>query len=445
MGFIVATLVAGCFVMTAFHFWRRFCDEQFTVGEWQLFRQWVGKGIFLPLALWLLANTGLGLPPVLPIVPPLAAGFGAWFKALGDVAAMSAVIISSFWCGVTLLWLFARIGGRVESQRAFRTISVTWALLMLPVGWLIIYTGGWSALGVAVTAMSVPLVHFTLPLTLPVVPVRPTYSRALAKISFSKYDEAEKEIIQELEQCEDDFDGWMMLAELYATHFDDLPSATQTVQDLCAQETTTAAQMAVAMHRLADWHLKIGHDPDAARRTLRQICARLPGTHLDKMARQRIDQLPATRAELREREEGKPLRLPTVPEEDHAPIRVIPRAQAKEMANDCVELLKRNPDDVVAREKFARLLAENLGEAEAALEQLTLLLAMPGPSATQRADWLMLTANWQARYRGDAEEARRVYGRVLGEFPNSPQSFAAQRRINLLNMQAQFRRRVEKM
>ena len=441
MGFFVATLVAGCFVMTAFHFWRRFCDEQFTVGEWQLFRRWVGKGILLPLGLWLFANTGFGLPPVLPIVPPLAAGFGAWLKALGEVGALSAVIISSFWCGVTLLWLLARIGQRVDSRASFYGICGLWALLLLPVGLIIVLTGGWAALGVAMTLCSVPLVHFTLPLTTPAVPVRPTYSRALAKISFSKYDEAEKEIIQELEQCEDDFDGWMMLAELYATHFNDLPSAAQTVQDLCAQETTTTAQMAVALHRLADWQLKIGHDPEGARRTLLLICARAPGTHLDKMAQQRLDQLPVTREALRELELGKPLRLPQVPEEIITPALVLPREQATAAAHECVETLNRNPDDMAAREKFARLLAESLGEPAIAIEQLELLVALSHSSPDQRAGWLLTMAGWHARQRNDADQARLIYQQVMRDFSNTPHAFAAQRRLNLLNLQSQLRKR----
>ena len=51
----------------------------------------------------------------------------------------------------------------------------------------------------------------------------PMYARAIARMKFGKYSEAEWEIIRELEKCEDDFDGWMMLAGLYANQFNDLP------------------------------------------------------------------------------------------------------------------------------------------------------------------------------------------------------------------------------
>ena len=53
----------------------------------------------------------------------------------------------------------------------------------------------------------------------------------------------------------------------------------------------------------------------------------MPGTHLDKMARQRLGQLPATREEWREREQGKPLHLPRVPDELERPApQNLPRA-----------------------------------------------------------------------------------------------------------------------
>ena len=62
------------------------------------------------------------------------------------------------------------------------------------------------------------------------------------------------------------------------------------------------------------------------------------------MARQRLNQLPATREALREKEQGKPLALPTVPDEWVAPAE---RARTLELAaseaNVHVETLKKNP------------------------------------------------------------------------------------------------------
>ena len=50
------------------------------------------------------------------------------------------------------------------------------------------------------------------PSILHVKPTPPMYARAIARMKFGKYSEAELEIIRELEKCEDDFEGWMMLA-----------------------------------------------------------------------------------------------------------------------------------------------------------------------------------------------------------------------------------------
>src|SRR5205823_4110491 len=102
----------------------------------------------------------------------------------------------------------------------------------------------------------------------------PMYARAIAKTKFGKYREAEMDVISELEKCEDDFEGWIMLAELYAMRFNDLPEAEQTILEICDQPKTTASQIAVALNRLADWQLKIAMDPEAARRALLTICER---------------------------------------------------------------------------------------------------------------------------------------------------------------------------
>src|SRR5438552_5986686 len=100
-----------------------------------------------------------------------------------------------------------------------------------------------------------------------------------------------------------------MLSELYATNFKDVAEAEQTVLEICDQLKTTPSQLSVALHRLSEWHLNLADNPDAARRALQMICDRLPGTHLARMAQLRINQLPETVEELRERRSHKPIPL----------------------------------------------------------------------------------------------------------------------------------------
>lgn len=436
---LLVIIIAAGFVLTVFHYWKRFCDDRFSVEEWRLFLRWIATGLVFPLVCWAIFNTGFIGPPIWPSVTPVAAGVGLWWKSFSPPLNYGWFLISSYWAGVSLMWLLCRIGERFDERKQFYGICAAWSVLVVPMAVVIVLIGGWGAVGVGLMLGALALVHTTLELRQS-KPLPPSYARALARISFGKYEEAEMEVIQELEQCEEDFDGWMMLAELYALHFHDLPAADQTIRDLCAQPTTTPVQVSVALHRLADWQLKLARDPVAARQTLQQICARMPGTHLDKMARQRIDRLPATRAELLE-QESKPLHLPQVPEEANVPAMTLPRAEAAAAANQCVATLERDPNDVAAREKFARLLAESLGDAKNAIEQLELLLAMPRQPQNKRAEWLVTIAGWHARYRDDLETARLVYEEVVRDFPQTSQAFSAQRRINLINLQSRFSRR----
>ena len=261
------------------------------------------------------------------------------------------------------------------------------------------------------------------------------YARAIARIKFGKYTEAEWEIIRELENWEDDFEGWMMLAELYATHFNDLGEAERTVLELCNQPKLSPSHLSVALHRLADWHLKLARDPDAARRALQLICERLNGTHLARMATLRIDQLPCSTAELRDALTARVIPLPALGDQLDAPATPPPldRHQATKLANSCVDKLKENPNNVQARETLARTLAEQLDQAVVGIEQITLLLNMPDRSDSERAEWLGLIAAWHIKYCQDPVAGRKYLERLVQEFPNSPQSFSARRRLDLLD------------
>ncbi|HWN93816.1 MAG TPA: tetratricopeptide repeat protein [Methylomirabilota bacterium] len=440
MGLFFAIIVSGSFVMMAFHYWKRLCHDQLAGEEWIFFLRWLGCGVGVPFTIWVIFNTGAMGGPLWPYVAPLSAGMKVWWQSFRLPAAAGLVLIASYWAGITFVWLLARIWECSDDRAKFRRVCLAWSFLAAPLAVVPILLGGWQALGMGLMFGALPLVHVTLELKYEKPPA-PSYARALARISFGKYEEAEMEVIRELEEFEEDFEGWMMLAELYATRFNDLPAADQTIRDLCEQPSTTPSLVAVALHRLADWHLKIGHDPIAARQVLERICARMPGTHLEKMARQRINRLPSSREELMAQEKGKPLHLPAVPDDDAVVAASLSREQAASAANQCVEALKKNPDDIGSREKFARLLAESLGDAKTAIEQLELLRAMPRQNQTKRAEWLLIIAQWHARYQDDAEKARLVYQEVMRDFPDTPQAFAAQRRLNLLNLQAQFRRR----
>jgi hypothetical protein len=290
-------------------------------------------------------------------------------------------------------------------------------------------------LGLAGIALLAPMAGYA-PGVLHLKKTPPMYARAIARMKFGKYSEAEWEIIRELEKSEDDFEGWMMLANLYANNFNDLLEAEQTILGICDHPKTTPSQLSVALHQLAHWQVQRG-DPAAARRTLQMICSRLPGTHLAHMAQLRINQLPASVAELEQQQGVARIPLPALGDAfDEQPTQAEPgmeRHKAAEEANTCVEILEADPKNVPARERLARLFAEHLDQPDLGIEQVTLLLEMSDQPDSHRAEWLSLVAAWHIKYRHDSDAGRQTLERLIREFPQSVQAFAARRRLQLLD------------
>lgn len=408
------------------------------IQRWLL--DWLIRGVVVPGIIWALLNVGLAwyLQPFMPQVQAARNRGGPWAGEYLEVTALGLFLVSSYWSAVTLAWVLASALSSAEpaSREDFKRLSLTCLLgLGIPAG-LIVVCGGLPATGFAGMLILAPLAGysrgFLQPRKLP-----PMYSRAVARMKFGKYNEAESEILKELEIWENDYDGWMMLAELYANQFNSLGEAEQTVLELCGQPQTTSSQMAVALHRLADWHLKLAKNPDGARRALLMICDRLPGTHLAHMAQLRIDQLPASAFELSEPQSSRPVPLPALGDQLDEPAHPSAGdlAEASRLANAYVEQLRQNPNNAAAREKFARLLTESLGKAQLGLEQIELLLKMPDRSDAERAEWLGLLAAWRIKYQHDLESGRKALERLTREYPGSIQAFAARRRLQLLARQ----------
>jgi hypothetical protein len=289
-----------------------------------------------------------------------------------------------------------------------------------------------------------PLAHYSLWVADFSVPL-PTYSQAIGRMKMGKYADAEMAIIAQLEKCASDFDGWMMLAELYANQFHDLAEAELTICSVCDEPTTTPSQMAIAMHRLADWQLKMRGDPAAARRILEELCRRLEGTHLATMARLRINQLPASAKELHEQQKTRTFAMPVHMETFDIPQKtdVTPAGNGDPLAqaNKLVEKLKEDPNDITAREKLARIFAEQMGQLDLAVEQLELLIGMPGQLPAKTAEWLGIMAEWITRERGEGDAVEKILERLVHEFPQTPQAFVAQRRLSMMKASARIRRR----
>jgi tetratricopeptide (TPR) repeat protein len=400
---------------------------------------WSGRGVGLPLLVWGLMNVGLSwnLQPFMPMVQAAQNSGAGWIPEFIYVLGLGSFIISSYWAAGTLAWVLYSTAQVTEEgpRKDFKSLCLTCTLaLSLPV-FCILVLGGFPWLGVAGLVLLVPMAAYAPGLLYPPA-LPPMYARAIARLKFGKYTEAEMEIIRELEKCEDDFEGWMMLAELYANQFGDLGEAERTVLDICRQPRTTPPQLSQALHRLADWQLKLAGDPEAARRSLQLICQRLPRTHLARMAQLRRNQLPRTAEDLREGRAGRSIPLPALGDQLEQEIAPLDKKTAAAAANACVERLKQDPNDAAAREKLARLFAEHLQRPELGLEQVRQLLTVPDQPEGKRADWMALLAAWELKYRHDGDAGQKWLAQLISEFPASPQAFAARRRLQLLESEA---------
>ena len=404
---------------------------------------WLLKGLVAPLVIWALMNIGISwnLQPFMPAVQAAQNAGAGWVSEFLQVLANGLFILSSYWLTVTLAWVLVSASRTMDPgpRKDFKALCRLCALGLSVPALVLLLLGGWLMVGLAGAVILVPMAGYA-PALLNPPKLPPMYARAVARMKFGKYNEAEWEIIRELEKCEDDFEGWMMLAELYAEHFRDLAEAQRTVLEICDQPRIKPPQLSIALHRLADWHLKLGGNPDAARRALQMVCDRLRGSHLAHMARLRINQLPSTAEELREQQTVNAIPLPALGDrldEPDAPAETLDRPKAAQAANACVERLKQDPDNVAARERLARLFAENLDRADLGLEQIGLLLDMPGQPHNKRAEWLGTMGAWQIRYRHDLDAGRQLLERLIRDYPESPQAFAARRRLELMERAAQ--------
>lgn len=420
----------------------------------QQFWIWLTQGFALPCAFWVVLNSGwlLDFPPV---VPDLVRPAGSIFQGVLKVSAIGLATVGSVWLAASYLWFASSILIRSpEQNRAELRSRCIWdGVLLLPPAIALGYWMGWPGVAFAALLFLIPFTHDTLPL-IQWTPKPASYSRAMGEMRFGRYDQAEMAVIEQLEVNEEDFEGWMMLAELYAAHFGDLTSADETIRELCDQPTTSISECAVALHRLADWHLKIGKNPVAARDALEGICLKYPGTHLDRMARQRIDQLPATREDFLRQQAGRRIPLHPRPHPSAAaasaspsPEAVVPEvsdADARTQDETFVRQLELDPNDVEARERYARALAGRPGRHESELEQLRSLLDAPGQPEEKRLQWLQRAADIELRHNRNFSAAKVLLEELIHENPRSPLAFPAQRQLSLLTLEMKIRKSRER-
>jgi tetratricopeptide (TPR) repeat protein len=266
----------------------------------------------------------------------------------------------------------------------------------------------------------------------------PAYSVAQSRQKQGKYLEAVTEIQKQLEKFPNDFEGHMMMAQIQAEDLNDLPAAEATLQRLCAQPGHAPRNIAFALYSMADWHLAIGQDREAAQRILEQVSQQLPNSEFSLNAAQRIAHL-ADREMMMSSHDRKKLILKEgvqniglLPHSDHfKPTETDPGL----LATEYVKHLEQHPLDTEAREKLAVLYANHYQRLDMATDELEQLIQQPNQPSRLVVRWLNLLADLQIRGGGDYETVRAIIQRIIDRDPKAAAASVAQNRLATLRLE----------
>jgi hypothetical protein len=267
---------------------------------------------------------------------------------------------------------------------------------------------------------------------------KPLLSIFHAKRAKGQYFEALAEIRRQLDKFPEDYECMLLLAELQAENLDDLPGADVTIHRLCRQPGLAPANIASALSRLADWHLSLTKDREAAQRVLEEIITLLPDTEMSLKAAQRIAHLAGTEALL------APAQRQTISvkkgEQRLGLVRDQGRLKLKEtdqgqVAADYVKHLEQHPFDTEVREKLAVVYAGHFHRLDLALDQLEQLVQQPNHPPKQVVHWLNLMADLQVREGAPLEGVRDTLQRIVDIYPDLALAENARRRLDIVGLE----------
>jgi|TARA_B100000959_G_C14959127_1_gene615024 tetratricopeptide (TPR) repeat protein len=275
---------------------------------------------------------------------------------------------------------------------------------------------------------------------------KPEYGIANARRKRGQYVEAIEAVDEQLVKHPGNFDGLMLKSAIQAENLGDLAAAAATIQEAVSDPEQLNYRLPVALNKMADWQLTVAVDPDAARRTLRQIRTAMPNSQAAQLAAQRLASLDSSEEsesdivdfnesyqKLVEESAAKddftsPLELPKAIE--------LNRQQADEKAlQTCLRRVEMHPDSVSNREELAALYLGHAKQPALALEQYERLLALPGTTIHQKTAWLNKLADIQIKSSDSYEAVRATLERVIALDPKAAPAARAQQRISYLNIE----------
>jgi hypothetical protein len=273
---------------------------------------------------------------------------------------------------------------------------------------------------------------------------KPYYSIAQARRRRREFLQAVVAIREQLAKFPNDFEGVMLLAAIQAEDLQDLPSAEITLNHFCDQPNPPPKQFAAAMNHLADWHIRLTQDVDAARVALEKISARFPDTELSLQAAQRIAHLGGTEKVMLASRERQPMPVPEgvksvglLASTEH--LRPA-EADPTKLAAAYVKHLEEHPLDTEAREKLAVIYAEFYQRLDLATGELDQLIETPNQPAKRVAHWLNLLADLQIQHGADYDTVRGTLERIIERFSDLAAGEMARTRLGRLKLELKGRK-----
>jgi tetratricopeptide (TPR) repeat protein len=266
----------------------------------------------------------------------------------------------------------------------------------------------------------------------------PAYSIAQSNQKRGRYVEAVAEIRKQLDRFPTDVEGQMLLAQIQAEDLEDLPAAELTIQRFCDQPGHAPQNIAFALYSMADWHLQVGRDREAARGDLEKIIQLLPETEFALGAAHRIAHLGSAEMLLAPHERKKFIvaegeqSLGLLRDQEHLKPAEPDPAQA---AAEYVKHLEQHPLDTEAREKLAVIYADHYGRLDLAANELEQMIEQPNQPARLVVHWLNLLADLQIRSGAGFEAAQQTLQRIVDRNPGVAAAEIARHRLALLKLE----------
>jgi tetratricopeptide (TPR) repeat protein len=267
---------------------------------------------------------------------------------------------------------------------------------------------------------------------------KPAYSVAQSKQKKGNYLEAVAEIRKQLARFPTDVEGQLLLAQIQSEDLKDLSAAELTIERFCAQPGHSPHNIVFALYSLADWHLKITQDREAAQRDLEKVIELFPESEFALGAAHRIAHLGSPEMLLASHEEKKFIvpegvkNLGLLRDQEHLkPAEPNP----EEVAAEYVKHLEQHPLDMEAREKLAVIYADHYGRLDIATSELEEMITHPHLPGRLVVHWLNLLADLQIRHGAGYEAVRETLQRIVDRAPDGAAAELARHRLALLKLE----------